>query len=595
MGLAARYAKRLAPGFLAALAFLALESACDLAQPALLARVLDEGVAQGDASVALRLGLVMLGFAALGAIGASGRNIIASIVSFRFGAELRAELFSSVLRMPANRSDTIDPGSIVTRQTSDVEQVQQFVNGMMRVFAKAPILATGALVMATRVEPALAWIPFTVVGVVSILVWFNLRLGIPRYAAVQAGIDRVNSSVRSFLGGIRVVRAFGRFSGERKRFGASNAGFTKAAVRAARTAAIFGPATALATNLGIAAILLSGGFNVLAGRVQTGRVVAFISYMTQILFALTIMSNVFSWFTRAKASYTRIVETLNADEPGKALTDNPIKPTGRSATADQRASPEGAPSLELRHVNFSYNNAGAPALLDIGFRCQPGTITAVTGSTGSGKTTLARLLLGFYDDYHGDILLDGDEMRALGKARLRARVSIAPQSPSLFTGTLARNIGWSLEHPDDGLIREAARIARIDDFADTLPEGFATMLGRGGINLSGGQRQRVSIARAIARILSGSGGLLIMDDCTSAVDVLTEARIREGIRAIVGKATVLWITQRASITASADMTVVLDNGRLSGAGPHAVLSGTCGVYHDILASQLGDGDDHERR
>ncbi|TFG80828.1 MAG: ABC transporter ATP-binding protein [Spirochaetales bacterium] len=599
MGIVSRYSKRMAPGFLAALAFLALESICDLAQPALLARVLDEGVATGNAQIALRLGGMMLAVAAIGAIGASGRNIIASLVSFGFGADLRTELFSSVLRMPASRADGINPGSIVTRQTNDVDQIQQFANGMMRVFAKAPIICIGSLIMAVRVEPALAWIPALVVGLVTILVLANLRLGVPRYAAVQVGVDRVNSSIRGFLGGLRVVKAFGRFVDETIRFEVSNGALTGASIRAARTTAVFGPATALCANLGIVAVLWFGGYHVTAGRVPIGRVVAFISYMTQILFALTILSNVFSWFTRAKASYARITETL---EPGKRSV--PLDSTAIAWTRDdvsEAASSQallsvaGAPRLELRGVHFSYPMAGAPALEDISFRCEPGSITAVIGSTGAGKSTLVRLLLGFYDTYGGSILLDNEDAHTLGTRRLRARVAVAPQSPSLFSGTIAQNIRWGLDTAGDDLVREAARIAKVEDFIDSLPNGIGTVLGRGGVNLSGGQRQRVSIARAVARILSGDGGLLILDDCTSAVDVLTEAAIREEIKGLGGRATVFWITQRVAITARSDATLVLENGRVAGFGPHDTLTRTCGVYRDILDSQFGDGGEREHR
>jgi len=604
MGLASRYARSLAPGFTAALAFLTLESICDLAQPALLARVLDEGVAKGDAAAALRIGVAMLCVAALGAVGASGRNIIASFVSFRFGAELRAELFSSIIRMPAIRADRLDPASIVTRQTNDVEQVQQFVNGMMRVFAKAPIICVGSLVMAARVEPTLAWIPALVVGAVSVLVWANLKLGIPRYTAVQAGIDRINSSTRNFLGGLRVVKAFGRFDDEKIRFEASNGVLTRATTRAARTTAVFGPATALTANLGIVAVLWFGGFDVMAGTIPVGRIVAFISYMTQILFALTILSNVFSWFTRAKASYIRIVQTLGDGGSPSILVPCPagmkqspaVSEFGISAgkpglTITSQSSP---PQLELNNVSFSYHGAGAPALGDISFACAQGSVTAIIGSTGAGKSTLVRLLLGFYDDYSGSILLDGTDIRTVGTKSLRSRVSVAPQSPSLFSGTLSRNIGWGMDRTDDGLVREAARLARVDEFIYTLPDGFQTMLGRGGVNLSGGQRQRVSIARALARILSGDGGLLVLDDCTSAVDVLTEAGIRDGIGTLGSKATVLWITQRTAITAGADTTLVLENGREAGFGPHAALTRDCEVYRDILESQSGNGDGRGR-
>jgi len=554
MGYAGRYFRRYHPGFVAAVACLAVESVCDLAQPALMARVLDEGVGRGDVSVVLRLGLCMLAVAAVGALGAAGRNVAASLVSFRFAADLRRDLYAAIVSMPAAVAGRFDPSSLVTRQTNDVTQVQHFANGMMRIFAKAPIVALGSLGMAFALEPRLALVPTAVVAVAGGILVLYLRIGMPLYAKVQTGTDAVNASARGFLGGIRVVKAFGRFADEEARFDEVNTALADSGRVAAQTSAAFGPATTLAANLGIAAILWIGGYR--TGAIPVGRVVAFISYMTQILHALGIMTNVFSWLARAKASHARIAEILDA-EPGAgvpAAADRAAYPASAAASSAGAAGPL---SLAFSDVGFSYPGAAAPSLRGLSFECEPGGITAVIGSTGAGKTALTRLIARFHDPDGGAVLFDGRDIRNMPPAEARAMVALAPQAPSLFTGTVLDNIGWGADGATEALAAEAARLAQVADFIDGLPERYDTMLGRGGINLSGGQRQRISLARALARVLSRDRTILVLDDCTSAVDALTEARIREGIRSLGTRATTLWITQRVVTAMRADRVLVL--------------------------------------
>ncbi len=313
--------------FLLALLFLSLESVCDLLQPTIMSRVLDEGVSTGNNALVIALGLRMIGVAAIGAIGAIGRNIVASVVAYKFAARLRADLFSTMIHLQAVTADGFDAASLVTRQTNDVNQVQTFVNGMMRIFAKAPIVCIGSLIMANRLEPTLAPIALAAVLVVSLLVVLNMKLGFPMYVTVQKALDSLNAAARSFLGGVRVVKAFDRFGDEATRFGATSQSLADSSRRAAKVAAIFGPASAITVNLGLVAILWLGGLRVRLGEVPVGKVVAFISYMTQILFALTVISHVFSWFVRASASWKRIRELFDSAAAAGAATGSP----GRSA------------------------------------------------------------------------------------------------------------------------------------------------------------------------------------------------------------------------------------------------------------------------
>ena len=369
------YLRRYAPAFLAALACLTVESVCDLQQPTIMARIIDEGVASRDLAVVLRLGLSMLGVAGIGALGAIGRNLIASLVSFRFAARLRDDLFRRITSFSFHELDRFDTASLITRQTNDVTQVQAFVNGLMRIFAKAPIVAVGSLVMAVIIEPRLSPVLAVVVPIAAALIAANLLTGFPRFRRVQEGIDGVNSVAREYLGGIRVVKAFGREEHEVRRFAVANRELTAASTRALRALALFGPVISLPVNLGIVVVLWVGGFPAADAAVPVGRTIAFINYMSQILFALGMISGVLMSFVRARASWERIGEVLRT--PGS-------EPYAEQSAAARGAAPSRT-TVEFANVSFAYPGAEGRLVLEgVNLACEPGCITAIIGPTGSG-------------------------------------------------------------------------------------------------------------------------------------------------------------------------------------------------------------------
>jgi len=554
-----------------------VESVCDLLQPTIMARIVDQGVAARDISLVLHFGLLMLGVAGLGAAGAAGRNIIASLVSYRFGAQLRADLFHRVTAFSFREMGSFDAASLITRQTNDVTQVQNFVNGVMRFFAKAPILAFGGLIMAVILEPGLSVVLAVVVPAAAVLISINLATGFRRFRRVQEGLDGVNSVTREYLGGIRVVKAFGQEPREVGRFAAANGELTGASTFALRAMALFGPAIALTVNIGIVAVLWMGGSRVASSSLQVGKVIAFINYMSQILFSLNVISMIFTQFVRARASWVRVTEVLGS--PGSES----FEPSAMTAVA----TPDGrralaAAAVEFRGVSFSYPRArGRPALERVDLTCAPGGITAIIGPTGSGKSSLAALLPRFYEPSAGTVLVGGRDVRELDLAELRRRIALVPQKTVLFTGTIEENIRWGKPEATEAELREAASAAQAHEFIAGFPEGYRSLLGQGGVNLSGGQKQRVAIARALVR----RPQVLILDDCTSSVDSITEAEILRAIR--VPGCTCILITQRVSAAAAADQILVLEDGKAVGVGTHEQLVRECEVYRDICIAQLG--------
>jgi len=576
------YVKRYALPFLAALAFLSVEAVCDLLQPTIMARIIDEGGAARDLAIVARLGLRMLAVAGIGAIGAIGRNVIASLVSYRFAARLRSELFGRVTSFSFAELDRFDTSSLITRQTNDVTQVQGFVNGLMRIMAKAPIVAIGSLVMAVILEPALALVLAVVVPVAAALIAVNMLTGFRRFRRVQEGIDGVNSVTREYLGGIRVVKAFGREEHEVRRFAGANRELTGASTRALRALALFGPAVSLVVNLGIVTVLWVGGIRVADASLAVGKTIAFINYMSQILFALGMISGVFMSFVRAKASWDRIAEVLgtSASEPYERPEAAP-RPGTRAAG---RPAKHPGTAVEFTGVSFSYPGSAGQLVLDgVTLTCEPGRITAIIGPTGSGKSTLAALVPRFYDATSGSVRVGGFDVRSLDRAGLRSRIALVPQKTVLFTGTIAENLRWGRDDAGQADLEEAARAAAAHEFIAGFPEGYASVLGQGGVNLSGGQKQRVAIARALVR----RPEVLVLDDCPSSVDSITEAEILAAIRGSAAGFTCILITQRISAAAAADRVLVLDDGRPAGVGTHLELVRRCDVYRDICAAQLG--------
>lgn len=552
--------------------FLTVEALCDLMQPTIMSRIIDIGVAQRDMDYVLQTGGLMLLITAVGAIAASMRNILATYVSQNFGAQLRSDLFSKVQSLSFDNINKFDRASLVTRLTNDVNQVQVFVNGMMRIFVKAPLMCIGGLIMATQLNAGLAVILAVVVPIVGLFILLNMKIGFPFFLKVQQALDRVNAAMREYLSGVRVVKAFNRFDFEIGKFTRANEELQKKSVSATRVMSIFSPAIMLTVNLGIVAVLWLGGLGVEQGSIQVGHIIAFTNYMTQILFSLMMISLVFNMFVRAKASAGRIGEVFAEENQMRWEHDHP------HMTGDQKG------RIDFEQVSFSYEGEGGqPVLKQISFTCLPGETVGIIGSTGSGKSSLVGLIPRFYDVTEGTIRVAGQDVREVDPKRLREKMAIVPQKTTLFTGTVMENIRWGKENATAEEVAQAAMMAQAHDFIVAAPEGYDTRVGQGGVNFSGGQKQRISIARALVK----NPEILILDDSTSAVDVATEAKIKEALKTYAAGLTCILIAQRITSVMDADKIVVLDNGEVVGIGTHETLLAGCQVYQEIFQSQIG--------
>jgi len=565
-----KYARKFGGAFCVAVFFLTLEAVCDLLLPTMMARLIDGGVLTKQMDQVFRMGGIMLGITAIGALAACARNIMASRVSYKFGAELRSDLFRKILGLSFEKIDQFERASLITRMTNDVMQVQNFVNGMMRIFAKSPLLCLGSFIMAVRLDPHLSVSLAVVVPIVGLLIAVNMKVGFPRFMNVQKALDQVNRVMREYLSGVRVVRAFNRFDYEVDKFNRANSEFRIRSMQVMRLMSVFHPAIMLTVNFGIIAVLWIGAWRVDNGQMQVGTIIAFINYMTQILFSLMMISMVFTMFVRARASAVRIGEIFSLES---GIT-----------WKDDVAVPPRMENIEFRNVSFSYEGpGGAPVLKNITFSCCPGETVGIIGSTGSGKSSLVGLIPRFYEATSGTVKVGGIDVKDIDPKNLREKIAVVPQKSVLFTGTIFENIRWGKEDATREEVEEAARIAEAHEFISALPEGYETRVGQRGVNLSGGQKQRISIARALVR----KPQILILDDCTSAVDVATEARIKESLKKYAGHLTCLIIAQRITSVMDADKILVLDQGEIVGAGTHETLLQSCRVYREIYQSQVG--------
>jgi ATP-binding cassette, subfamily B, multidrug efflux pump len=570
MGSFNKYIKNYWKPFSVAVLFLTLEAVCDLLQPTIMARIVDVGVVNRDLDYVLKMGGVMLAVTLLGALAASTRSIVASITSQNFGSELRFDLFRKIQHLSFKNINRFDRASLITRLTNDVSQVQMFMNGLMRIFVKAPLLAIGGLIMATRLNIHLSIVLAIVVPMVALLIILNMKVSLPLFSKVQSALDQVNSVMREYLSGVRVVKAFNRFDYEIEKFSGFNEDFQDKSMAASRVLAIFGPIIMLVMNLGIVAVLWFGGFGVENGTVQVGHVIAFTNYMTQILFSLMMISMVFNMFVRAKTSATRIGEVLSEQDDMKWNRETSTTNIGGR--------------IDFENVTFSYEGAsGDPVLKNISFTCMPGESIGIIGSTGSGKSSLVELIPRFYDVTSGTIKLNGEDISEINPKALRKKVAIVPQKATLFTGTVIENIRWGREEATIEEIELALKIADASGFITSSPEGYDTRIGQGGVNFSGGQKQRLSIARALVK----KPEILILDDSTSAVDVGTEARIKDSLKEVASGLTCLLIAQRISSVVDADRIIVLEDGEIVGNGTHSELMQNCSTYLEIYQSQFG--------
>lgn len=557
--------------FCQAVFFVMCETLCDLMLPTILSQIIDIGVAGKQMDYVLYMGGLMLFITALGSLAATARNIISSHVSQKFGAQLRSDLYKKIQTLSFENIDKFDRASLVTRLTNDVTQVQILVNGLMRIFIKAPLLCIGSLIMAVRLNADLAMVLAVVVPVAGLLIMMNMRIGFPFFIKVQQALDQVNSVMREYLSGIRVVKAFNRFDYEVEKFTEVNKELQSISITAMRVMSVFSPGMMMIVNFGIVAVIWFGGLRVNAGEMQAGQIIAFINYMTQMLFALMMISAVFNMFVRAKASAQRIGEVFS-QKSSMSWEEHPVK----------RADIKGR--VDFENVTFSYDGAsGEPVIKNINLTCMPGETIGIIGSTGSGKTSLVGLIPRFYDVSSGCLKVNGEDVRNVEPKKIREKIAVVPQKTVLFTGTIIDNIRWGKEDATIEEVERAAMIAEAHDFISASPEGYQIRVGQGGVNFSGGQKQRVSIARALVR----NPEILILDDATSAIDVATEAKIKKSLKKYAKDLTCIIIAQRITSVVDADKIAVLDHGEIVGIGTHDELIKDCKVYQEIVKSQVG--------
>ena len=554
--------------FLLSTLFLTLEAAADLLQPAFMSIIVDRGIKNADINQILRLGAAMLGIALAGAVCAVIRNRFASFVSQTIGRELRHDMYHHVQQLSMENIDRLRPASIITRITNDVAQIQEFINGIMRIMVKAPIIGIGAIVLIMIQTPGQAPVMAGILLIASVLVWGNMRVGYPRFGTVQKRLDRLNRVAREFLSSVRVVKAFHAEEEEMEKFEEVSLELARANTAALRTMAVFSPFINLTVNFGIVLLLWISGHE---QNGEIGRLMASVNYMTQVLFSVTMISNTLNTAVRATASSARIQEVLE-ERPAQKLPENPLMP---NITGD----------IHFDHVSFAYAGAGKESLHNIDVHIHSGETIGIIGSTGSGKTTLVNLVPRFYDAVSGKIWVDGCDVTQIDPKRLREAVAVVPQKALLFSGTIRDNLRWGRDEAGEDELRAAAETACAHAFIQQSGQGYDTLLGQGGVNLSGGQKQRLSLARALVR----RPRILILDDCTSALDAQTESDVLKGLQDMAGSMTVLLVSQRISTVMRTDRILCLDNGRMAGWGTHEELMEFCPMYQEIYHSQIGGG------
>lgn len=548
-----------------------LEVAMDLLQPMLMASIIDRGVMQNDTAHILSTGLLMLGAAAIGLLGGLGCTIYSSIASQRFGADLRRDLFRKVQTLSFRNLDDISTGSLITRLTSDIVQLQTMVQMLLRIFVRSPFLAIGSMIMAVIISPKLAIILAIAVPLLFVVMFFLIRATLPLFATVQKKLDKVNTVLKENFAGIRVSKAFVRAGYEKDRFHDANHDFTQVSVKTQRIVALNMPILTMILNVSIVAVLWFGGKDAIGGSFEVGSLVAFINYVTQVLFSVSSVAMMLVRISTAKVSADRIQEVMRTESE----IVNDVHPA-----ADAYKQGE----IMFDRVTFSYHpEMQKPVLRDISFKVRPGQHVAIMGATGSGKTSLVSLLPRLYDVTSGQIRIDGTDVRRMELSALRERIGIVLQESILFTGTIRDNIRYGKPDASDEEVMASAKAAQAHDFITSMPDGYDTVLGQRGVNLSGGQKQRISIARALLL----RPAILILDDSTSAIDTGTESRLREELARLKNDRTCLMIAQRISSVIDADLILVLDDGELIAKGTHNELLATCEVYQDIYRSQFG--------
>lgn len=556
---------------LAVVAFQLAASIASLYLPTLNADIIDQGVARGDTDYILRTGGMMLMITLLQIACTIAAVYFGAKAAMALGRDLRGAIFGRVAEFSEQEVTRFGAPSLITRSTNDVQQVQQLVLMSATLMVTAPMLSIGGVIMAVRLDGQLSWLIAVSVPVLLVTVGLIVTRMVPLFRLMQTRIDSVNRVLREQLTGIRVVRAFVREEAETARFGRANEDVTETALQAGRLMALTFPTVMLVLNVSSVAVIWFGAFRIEDGSLQVGTMIAFLSYLMQILMSVMMATFMAIMIPRAAVSADRIGAVLGTESSVRP----PEHPVGRSGTARGE--------LELRGVGFAYPGAEAPVLSDVSFTARAGQTTAIIGATGSGKTTLVNLMPRLFDATSGAVLINGVDVRELHPDLLWGHIGLVPQKPYLFSGTVRSNLLYGKPDATEVELWQALAIAQAEDFVREMDGGLDAPISQGGTNVSGGQRQRIAIARALVK----RPELYIFDDSFSSLDTATDARLRQSLKQHTAGATLVIIAQRVSSIADADQIQVLDGGRVVAGGTHEELLETSETYREIVNSQLG--------
>ena len=545
------------------------QSIASLFLPTLNARIIDEGVATGDTGVIWQLGAVMLAVSLAQVCAQIGATWFGARTSMSFGRDLRNAIFSRALTFSAREVNKFGAPSLITRNTNDVQQVQQLVLMTAVMLVSAPLTAVGGVFMALREDVGLSWIILVAVILLGILIGYLVVHMTPLFRVMQQRVDGLNRVLREQIAGLRVIRAFVREPTEAARFDKANLELATTATQAGRYMMTMFPIVMLIMNLSQIAVLWFGTHRVVEGHLQVGQLTAYLAYLMQILFSVLMATMMLMIAPRAQVSSGRINEVLD--------TRSTVVPPEQGVTALSRRG-----EVAFEDVTFAYPGAETPVLDDLSFTARRGETTAIIGSTGAGKTTLVNLIPRLFDVTGGRVLVDGVDVRELDPDLLWGRIGLVPQKPYLFSGTVASNLRLGKPDATDEELWQALDIAQAKKFVERMPEGLDSKIAQGGTNVSGGQRQRLAIARALVR----RPEIYVFDDSFSALDVATDAALRAALAPETANAAVIVVAQRVSTIRTADQIIVLEDGRIVGLGRHDELLRTCPTYAEIVESQF---------
>lgn len=554
--------------------FKMLEAGFELFVPLVMAAVIDRGIAQSDIPYVLKMGGVLVLLGLIGLTCSITAQYFAAKAAVGFSTKMKHALFKHIQELSFSEMDTLGTSTMITRMTSDANQVQNGVNMVLRLFLRSPFIVFGAMVMAFTIDVKAALVFVVTIPLLSVVVFGIMMITMPLYKKVQAGLDKVLGKTRENLTGVRVIRAFHKEEQETVEFEQSNSALTHMQLFVGKISALTNPVTYIIVNVATIVLIYTGAVRVDSGYITQGEVVALVNYMSQILIELVKLANLIITITKALACANRIQSVFELQSSmewaavGERSNENMLEETSPYV-------------VEFDHVDLTYQGAGAESLTDIDFKVKKGQTIGIIGGTGSGKSSLVHLIPRFYDATRGNVRIDGKDVKNYGMEELRDKIGMVMQKAVLFQGTIRENLCWGKPDAATEEMNRALEISQAKEFVDAKPKGLEEPVAQGGKNLSGGQRQRLTIARAVIK----QPEILILDDSASALDYATDARLRKAIREMGEKTTVFIVSQRTSSIQYADQIIVLEDGHIVGLGTHEELLQDCEVYQEIHYSQ----------